>query len=155
MRRIEAPLRLLVVAGLAVDAYVHLHLAGSYTLVRTATVSGATLFRLEAVAAVVAGLLTLAHPRRWTLTLALVVAAGGAAAVVLYRYADPGTLGPIPDMYEPVWFAEKTWSLVGEVVAAGAAGMWLGSRRTHAAPTDPAPAQPPGRLPRGPGRCTS
>jgi hypothetical protein len=31
------------------------------------------------------------------------VAGSAAGAVVLYTYVDVGTLGPLPDMYEPTW----------------------------------------------------
>ena len=40
------------------------------------------------------------------------------AAVVLYRYVQVPGLGPIPPMYEPVWFFQKSLSAVVE----GAAG---------------------------------
>lgn len=110
-----------VVAGLAVDAYVHLHLARDYALVRTRFVSQATLFRAEGVAAIVAAVLVVVW-RSWiAAAFAFLVAAGGTAAVVLLSVVDPGRIGPFPDMYEPVWFAEKTWSLYGEAAAAVAA----------------------------------
>jgi hypothetical protein len=38
-----------------------------------------------------------------------------------YRYVDPGAIGPLPDMYEPVWFPEKTLAGIAEAVALGAA----------------------------------
>lgn len=110
-----------VVAGLAVDAYVHLHLAGDYALVRTRFISQAALFRIEGAAALVAAVLLIAW-RSWiSAAIAFAVAAGGVVAVVLYYSVDPGRLGPLPDMYEPVWYAEKTWSVYAEAVAAVAA----------------------------------
>ena len=111
-------LGLVVAAGLAVDAYVHLHLASSYSLVRTSTISQATLFRIEGVAGIVAAVLLLVRPHRLTALLALLVSGGGVAAVLLYTETDPGKIGPLPDMYEPVWYADKTNSLIGEAVAA-------------------------------------
>ena len=33
------------------------------------------------------------------------------------RYHDPGALGPLPDMYEPFWFREKSVAGVAEAVA--------------------------------------
>src|SRR6185437_9013237 len=51
-------LRLVVVACLAIDAYVHFHLAHDYDPIR-ASVSQGTLFRYEATAAIVAGVLLL------------------------------------------------------------------------------------------------
>lgn len=112
---------LVVAAGLGVDAYVHLHLASSYATVKTSVVSQATLFRIEGVSAIVAAVLLLARPHWLTALLALLVSGGGVAAVLLYTNTDPGKIGPLPDMYEPVWFAEKTNSLIAEAVAAGVA----------------------------------
>jgi hypothetical protein len=60
--------------------------------------------------------------RRWiTDVLAFLVAVGGFAAVVIYRYVDVGAFGPFPNMYEPIWYTEKTVSAVAELVAALAA----------------------------------
>ena len=113
-------LRLLVAAGLVVDAYVHFDLASSYDSAAVRVIQG-TLFRIEAVAAVVAAVLVIAF-RRWiTDVLAFLVAIGGFAAVVLYRYVDLGAFGPFADMYEPIWYTEKTISAVAELVAALAA----------------------------------
>ncbi len=136
----QVSLRALVVAGLAVDAYVHLHLAGSYDA-NTAAISQGALFRVEAVAAVAAALLVLVT-RGWPgLLVAFLVAAGGVGAVLLYQYVDLGALGPFPDMYEPVTYPEKTFSLVAEAVAALAAlALLLMHLRRHRARHDPAGA---------------
>ncbi len=133
----QVSLRALVVAGLAVDAYVHLHLAGSYDA-NTAAISQGALFRVEAVAAVVAALLVLVT-RGWPgLLVAFLVAAGGVGAVLLYQYVDLGALGPFPDMYEPGTYPEKTFSLVAEAVAALAAlALLLTDLRRHRARHDP------------------
>ena len=54
--------------------------------------------------------------------MAFLVAAGGFVAVVLYRYVDVGSFGPIPDMYDPFWGPTGKWlSAVAEAVAAVAA----------------------------------
>ncbi len=52
--RLEWLLTLAAVLGLVVDAYVHAHIASSYRLVRTSTLSQADLFRIEAALAVLA-----------------------------------------------------------------------------------------------------
>jgi hypothetical protein len=39
-------------------------------------------------------------------------------AVLLYGYIDVGGFGPLPDMYDPIWYTEKTISAVAEAVAA-------------------------------------
>jgi hypothetical protein len=49
------------------------------------------------------------------------VLAGGAFAVLLYRYDDVGALGPLPNMYEPVWYHDKTLSVWAESLGAVAA----------------------------------
>jgi hypothetical protein len=117
-------LRVLVAAGLAADAIVHWRFAPDMAPGPNApggTIPGDVLFRAEAVLAVLAGLLVLIWARRWTYALAFLVAASAAGAVLLYYSVDFGQLGPIPRMYDPSWSADKTISLIGEVVAAVAA----------------------------------
>jgi hypothetical protein len=126
----EVVLRVVVAVGLAVDAYVHLHLAAGYDL-NTAAVSEGALFRVEAALAAVAAVLVLMTRWRIGVVVAFLVAAGGVAAVLLYEYVDVGAVGPLPDMYEPISYPEKTYSLVGEAVAAlaGSALLALGPAR--------------------------
>ncbi|NDU71884.1 hypothetical protein GWI34_04480 [Actinomadura sp. DSM 109109] len=117
-------LRVLVAAGLAADAVVHWRFApdmapGPNT--PSDVIPGDDLFRAQAIAAAVAGLLVLFWARRWTYAIAFVVGASAAGAVLLYYFVDFGQLGPIPRMYDPSWYADKTISLAGEAVAALAA----------------------------------
>lgn len=115
-------LTVIVVAGLAIDAYVHFHLASAFKHNKTSTLSETELFRAEAVAAIVAALALLLRPRRYTAAFAFLVAAAGTVAVVVYRYVNVGKIGPIPNMYDPYWLPTgKTLSLVAEAVAAVAA----------------------------------
>jgi hypothetical protein len=120
-------LTLITAAGLAVDAYVHWHLAASFdSLVGTSSphISQGQLFRLEAVLALVAMVLVLATRRRFAALVALLVAAGGVGAVLLYGLVDVGGLGPLPDMYDPTWSTEKVISVIAEGLAAlGALGL--------------------------------
>lgn len=120
-------LTLITAAGLAVDAYVHWHLAASFdSLVGASSphISQGQLFRLEAVLALVAMVLVLATRRRLAALVALLVAAGGVGAVLLYGFVDVGGLGPLPDMYDPTWSTEKVISLIAEGLAAlGALGL--------------------------------
>jgi hypothetical protein len=119
---LQVALTAIVVAGLAVDAYVHFDLASAFKQNKTSTLSEADLFHLEAVLAVIAAVALLVRPRRYTAAFAFLVAAGGTAAVVVYRYVDIGAFGPIPNMYDPYWApAEKTISAVAEGLAALAA----------------------------------
>jgi hypothetical protein len=117
----QLALRAIVALGLLVDAYIHADLASQYDPVTSATISQGDLFRIEAVAALLAAVLVVALLRRATDLFALSVAAGGVIAVLLYRYVEVGPIGPLPSMYEPVWYAEKTLSLVAGSVAAAAA----------------------------------
>ncbi|GLW65813.1 hypothetical protein Arub01_40570 [Actinomadura rubrobrunea] len=117
----DIALRLLVAAGLAVDAVVHWRFAPDMKFVEGGSVGGDVLFQAQAAVAALAAVLVLAWARRWTYAVAFLVAAGAVGALLLYYAVDVGALGPLPDMYEPVWYAEKTASLIGEGVAAVAA----------------------------------
>ncbi|MFL6161810.1 MAG: hypothetical protein ACJ74U_06235 [Jatrophihabitantaceae bacterium] len=115
-------LTVIVVVGLAVDAYVHFHLASAFKHNKTSTLSETDLFRAEAVAAIVAALALLLRPRRYTAAFAFLVAAAGLVAVLVYRYVDIGAFGPVPNMYDPYWLPTEKWlSAVAEGVAALAA----------------------------------
>ena len=122
-------LRVVVIVGLAYDAYAHWHLAPNFDSLtgngKPVSISQGELFRVEAVLALVALVLVGVVHRRWTALLAFVVALGGVAAVLAYRYVDVGAVGPLPNMYDPLWYAEKSWSAVAEGVAAVAAGLLL------------------------------
>ena len=116
---VELVVRILVVAGLAVDSYVHLHLAARYQLAQPSGIGQGNLFRMEAAVAIAVGLYVLVRGSRPAYLLAALALLGGAGLVVLYRYVDVPALGPIPSMYEPLWFGEKTLS----AVAAAAGGV--------------------------------
>ena len=108
--------RLLAAAGLALDASVHADLAPQYDLV-TAAWSEGSLFRVEAALASLAALLVLVWPRLVSYAFGFVVAVGGLGLILVYRYEDLGELGPLPDMYEPVWFTEKWIAVIGQSAA--------------------------------------
>jgi hypothetical protein len=116
-RAVRIVLTVLVVAGLAIQAYVHFDLAKAYSGVKTPTLNQGDLFRAEAVVAILAALLLLFHPRRWTAAVAAVVAGAGLAAVLLYAYVNIPRIGPIPAMYDSAWYTEKVISVIGEGVA--------------------------------------
>jgi hypothetical protein len=108
-------LRVGTAAALGVDAVVHWQNAPAYDAVK-ATLSQGELFRAEAVLAVAVGLLVLIRPRRSSWVAALLVAGSALGAVLLYRYVDVGSLGPLPDMYE------NTWQVPGKLLSAYAEG---------------------------------
>jgi hypothetical protein len=114
---------------LGIVALVHWQNASAYDAV-TATISQGQLFRAEAALAVTVGLLVLVRPRPSSWLAALAVAASALAAVLLYRYVDVGSLGPLPDMYENTWQVPgKLLSAYAEAAAIGLASLGLLSQR--------------------------
>jgi hypothetical protein len=108
----------IAVVGLGIDAYTHFDLASLYRFNKTDFVSEASLFRIEAVLAILVGLALLIRPNLLTAGAVFLVAAGGLGLLLLYRYVDVGKIGPIPNMYEPIWSDEKLVCMWGEVAAA-------------------------------------
>ena len=115
-RTLRLVARVIAAAALAVDAYYHAKLAPSYDLVHK-SVSEGNLFRAEAGLASLAALLLLVWHHPLSELFAWLVAAGGLAAVLVYRYVNVGTLGPLPNMYEPLWFHDKRLSALSQAVA--------------------------------------
>jgi len=124
---------LIVAAGLGVDSYVHWHLAPGFDGIKgtaSPNLSQGDLFRVESAVALIAMLVVLLTRHRLAAMMAFLVAAGGLGAVLLYAYVDLGGFGPVPNMYDPFWYPEKTISAVAEAAAAvGALGLILLSRR--------------------------
>ncbi len=120
----EVLLRLLVAGGLALDAGVHADLAPLYDGVR-ATVSEGDLFRIEAGLACLVALGLALTGRRAVAAVAIGVAASALGALFISRFVHVGRIGPIPDMYEPAWYLQKTLAAIGEFVALGAASALL------------------------------
>jgi hypothetical protein len=114
-------LALVVAAGLGVDAYVHWDLSPGFDGIQgTASphISQGELFRLETALALIAMLLVLLTRHRLGAVVAFLIAAGGLGAVLLYAYVDVGGFGPLPNMYDPIWYPEKTISAIAEAAAA-------------------------------------
>ena len=132
-RATTVPLAVLTAVWLAVTAYVHADLAGSYDAVKQGgTLSQGELFRAQAGVAGLAALLVLVagiRQPRWSplaWVFASVSGVGSLVAVLLYRYDHVGKVLFLPDMYEPVWFREKTVSAVADAVVfvVGLAGLF-------------------------------
>src|ERR1035437_6717331 len=114
-------LTLITAVGLGVDAYVHRHLAVNFdTLIGSGSphISQGELFRLEAGLALIAMVMVLSTRRGFAAGFAFLIAAGGLGALLLYGYVDVGGFGPFPDMYDPIWYKEKTISAIAETVPA-------------------------------------
>jgi hypothetical protein len=140
-RTIRRLLTLVTAAGLAVDAYVHWHLASNFdSLIGESSphISQGQLFRLEGTLALIAMFLLLVTRRRFAALFAFLIAAGGVGAVLLYAFVDVGGFGPMPDMYDPTWYTEKTISAIAEGVAAVGA-LCLLLLPTAASPAGPRP----------------
>lgn len=119
-------------AALLVSAWVHVDLAeppwyadGQVTL--------AALFLAQAVVAALVALWLLVRPGRAALAAAALVGLGSLAALVASVYVRVPSLGPLPVLYEPFWYAAKVTAAVAAAVAAAAAllALWTGpvSRR--------------------------
>lgn len=125
---VEVGLRGVTAAGLLVDAVIHLQLASRYQLAAPGGIGQGNLFRIEAVAAILGALYVLARGSRPAYAITLLVAASAFGAVVLYRYVNVPALGPIPSMYEPLWFAKKVATAVTEGISTIAALAGLAKR---------------------------
>lgn len=56
------------------------------------------------------------------------MALGGTVAVLVTRYVEVPAIGPIPDMYDPQWTAEKVWVIAAMLATATAGVMREGIR---------------------------
>jgi hypothetical protein len=113
-------LRVIAVVGLSVDVWVHAKLESQYAGLGN-TITQGRLFGAEAVVAGVIALWLLLTGSRLAWLATFLVAASALGAGLLYRYVDVGSLGPLPNMYEPIWYFRKTLSAYAEAAAAIAA----------------------------------
>jgi predicted lipoprotein with Yx(FWY)xxD motif len=109
--------RTVIAAGLAVDAYVHFDLASLYAE-SGGTVNEGVLFRVEAVVAVLAAVAIIASGRLVVVLAGLAVAGSALTVMLVSRYVSIGTVGPFPNLYDPVWYPEKLLAAFAEAVAA-------------------------------------
>jgi hypothetical protein len=116
-RRVEYGLRLVTATALVVDSYMHAHDAGFYDFRNGGAITQGNLFRIEAAIAALVAVVLLVWRRRFVLLVAFAVSASALGAVLLYTYVDVGTLGPVPNMYEP------TWTVPGKAITAWAEGV--------------------------------
>lgn len=110
-------LRLLVAAALIVSGVIHLQLASGFQQAAPDSIGGGNVFRIQAAVAVLSGLYVLLRGTSRAFLLAALVALASLAAVLLYRYVQVPTIGPIPSMYEPVWYTTKTITAMAEGLA--------------------------------------
>lgn len=112
----QLPLRVLAVAALTVDAVIHAQLAHRYDLNVAGGLSQGNLFRIETGVAALAAALILLTANRIVWAVVLVVTASALAAVLLSTYVHIGQIGPVPDMYEPLWYPRKVIATVAEAI---------------------------------------
>jgi predicted acyltransferase len=141
------PLRIIRVAtaaGLAIDAYVHLDLASQYSE-SGGTINEGVLFRVESVVAVLAAVAVLVSGRLAVHLAALVVAGSALAVMLVSRYADLGPIGPLPNLYDPVWFPETLLAAYAEgaAIATALAGVVIITGRAWRARRTAGPARQP------------
>lgn len=119
-------LRIGIAASLAVSAVIHVQLASGYQQAAPGGIGQGTLFLVQAGAAILAAVIVLLKSTRVAFGAAAAVALSSLAAVILYRYVQVPAIGPLPSMYEPVWYAAKVITAVAEAVAGGLALAGLG-----------------------------
>ncbi|MFN2478948.1 MAG: hypothetical protein ABR615_07220 [Pseudonocardiaceae bacterium] len=119
--------RVVAAAGLGYDAYAHLDLAANFDANR-ALISQGMLFRVEAAFAILVALLVALIQHRAAAIFVLLIAGSALGAVLVYRYVDVGALGPLPNMYEPSWYLEKSYSAIAEAAAILSAAVLFFSR---------------------------
>lgn len=98
----DLALRLLGAAALAISSYVHLHGAHFYKTLGD-SITQADLFYAQGIVAALVALWVLVTGHRWAWVAVALVGAASFAAVMTYRYVNVGSIGPIPNMYEPTW----------------------------------------------------
>lgn len=106
--------RLLVAVPLAISGYLHYDLA-SGDLFSDGKVTLAGLFVGQAVVAVLVALWLLVRGDRLSLLAAAAVGLGSLAALLLSTWVKVPSIGPLPAVYDPIWYTQK-------VIAAVAAG---------------------------------
>lgn len=117
--------QLVAAAGLVVSGLLHLYLAPDVDLVGEDVTVG-TLFRVQAVVAFTVALWLLLRRRdRLPVLVALAVGAGSFLALVVSTYVRVPSIGPLPELHEPIWYDTKVASAVAAAVAALAAAAVL------------------------------
>jgi hypothetical protein len=125
--RVALLVRLVVACAFGVSAYVHLDLArGPWLAGGEVTLAG--LFVADAVTAVAAAVWVVVRPTRAAWGGALLVAVASLLALLASTYTRLPAPGPLPVLYDPVWYGEKAVAAVAAGVAAlgSAVGLVVG-----------------------------
>ena len=124
-------LRLLGALALGISAVVHLRLALERPpLLADGGITLSGLFLAQAVAAAVVVVWVLLRGDRPAWAAFGLVAVGSLVALLASVYVEVPAIGPLPPIYEPVWYADKVISVVTAAVATVVAAVALaGTRR--------------------------
>ncbi len=114
-------LRIGIAAALLVSGVIHVQLAPGYQQAAPGGIGQGTLFLVQAGAAALAAVFVLLKGSRAAFAAAAAVGVSSLVAVILYRYVQVPAIGPLPSMYEPVWYTAKVITAVAEAVAAALA----------------------------------
>lgn len=126
-------LAVLAAVALVIDAVVHAANASGYDPASGGLITEGNLFRAEAGVAALVALLLVVRPSRAVWMLALATAVTALGAVVLSRYVNLGSIGPIPNLYEPTWRVPgKLLSAYAEASAVVISGVGAITARTGA-----------------------
>jgi hypothetical protein len=122
-------LRVAAAAALVTSGYIHLDLASTYWF--GPAINQGQLFVIQGIAAIVIAFWLLVRDSRLSWLVATGLMAGSCAAVIFSTMHQIPAIGPLPSLYEPVWYAEKTVSAIveGSFVALAVARVLLRSRR--------------------------
>jgi hypothetical protein len=101
-------LRFAALAALATSGYIHLNLASRYSF--GPAITQGQLFIIQGVVAILIGLWLVIRDSWPSWVAAALLMASSCAAVVISTVHQIPAIGPLPSLYEPVWYTEKTIS---------------------------------------------
>lgn len=115
-------LRVVGAAALACSGYLHLRIGlGRPPLFADGQVTLSGLFLAQAAASALVVVWVLVRPSLISWSAFGTVAAASLAAVVLSTYVRVPAVGPFPELYEPVWYLDKSLSAGAAAVATAVA----------------------------------
>ncbi len=123
-------LRVIGALALGYSAYLHFRIASDRPpLFADDKVTLSGLFVAQAVAATVVSLWVLLHGIRLAWLAFAAVALGSLAALLLSVYVEIPAFGPLPTIYEPLWYTDKVLAAIAAGVASLVALVALATAR--------------------------
>jgi len=131
--RTSMPLRVVGALALGFSAYLHYKIAFSAPpFFSDGKVTLMGLFVAQATAATLVALWVLLQGNRLSWLAFLLVAAASLAALVISTYVTIPSIGPLPQIHDPIWFTDKVLAAIAAGVATLAAVVALASSRRTA-----------------------